>query len=202
MILPLNDQPSLRRSGPATPENTIVLMKPILMSSPRRKRLEAAHWAKPALLALVMSLPSSASASIFKGETLDKVADVLTWIVLVVAPIVAIGVFLLIHILPEKIAEKKQHPQAKAIQCLCLLSLFFGGILWPLAWLWAYSKPVLYKLAYGTEKVAHGHEDVPPAPAPGHAEEEELQELKNRIAELEIKLHNNNHNHTVKGGKA
>ena len=201
MILPLNDQPFLRRSGPATPENTIVLMKPIFMSSHRRKRFKPAPWATRALLALTLLLPSSASASIFKGETLDKVANVLTWIVLVVAPIVAIGVFLLIHILPEKIAEKKQHPQAKAIQCLCLLSLFFGGILWPLAWLWAYSRPVLYRMAYGTDKVAHGHEEVPSAPAPTNAEEEELQELKNRIAELEVKLHNNNHNHTVKGGK-
>jgi hypothetical protein len=38
---------------------------------------------------------------------------------------------------------------------LCLLSLVFGGMLWPLAWLWAYTKPVLHKMAYGTDK----HED-------------------------------------------
>jgi hypothetical protein len=171
-------------------------MKPLTLSSPGRKRLDAARWTKRALLALTLLPPSSAHASIFEGEALDKVADVLTWVVLVIAPIVGIGVFLLIHILPEKIAEKKQHPQAKAIQCLCLLSLVFGGILWPLAWLWAYTKPVLHRMAYGTDKVAHGHEEVPPAPA--NAEEEELQELKNRIAELEIKLHNN---HSGNGGK-
>ena len=35
---------------------------------------------------------------------------------------------------------------------MCLLSLAFGGLLWPLAWLWAYTKPVGYKLAYGTDK--------------------------------------------------
>ena len=35
---------------------------------------------------------------------------------------------------------------------LCLLSLVFGGMLWPFAWLWAYSKPVLHKLAYGRDK--------------------------------------------------
>jgi len=35
---------------------------------------------------------------------------------------------------------------------LCLLSLVFGGMLWPLAWLWAYTKPVIHKLAYGTDK--------------------------------------------------
>jgi hypothetical protein len=35
---------------------------------------------------------------------------------------------------------------------LCLLSLVFGGLLWPIAWLWAYTKPVAYKAAYGTDK--------------------------------------------------
>ena len=35
---------------------------------------------------------------------------------------------------------------------LCLLSLVFGGLLWPIAWLWAFTKPVSYKAAYGTDK--------------------------------------------------
>jgi len=110
------------------------------------------------LLAVGLIYPQSGFASMFKGEALDTMADVLTWVVLIVAPIIGIVVFLLVHILPEKIAEKKQHPQAKAIQCLCLLSLFFGGLLWPLAWLWAYTKPVMYKLAYGTDvDDSHGH---------------------------------------------
>lgn len=123
----------------------------------------------------------------FKGEALDKIADILTWVVLIVAPVVGITVFWLVHILPEKIAEQRQHPQAKAIQCLCLLSLVFGGLLWPLAWLWAYSKPVLYRLAYGTDKVAHDHEaGGPPDRAP--TESEEVQQLRKRVAELELKL--------------
>ena len=125
--------------------------------------------------------PARAHASIFHGETLDKAADVLTWIVLVIAPLVGITVFLLIHILPEKIAEKKQHPQAKAIQCLCLLSLVFGGLLWPLAWLWAYTKPVLYKQAYGTDKVApHGDEDKK---EPEKGDAEELRKLESKKAD-------------------
>src|SRR5262245_2445971 len=129
--------------------------------------------------------PARAHASIFKGEALDTAADVLTWVVLVIAPLVGITVFLLVHILPEKIAEKKQHPQAGAIQCLCLLSLVFGGLLWPLAWLWAYTKPVLYKQAYGVDKVAHGHEDEPKSSEKGEAEE--LKQLRKRVAELESK---------------
>ncbi len=106
----------------------------------------------PATIAAVALFTTApAHASIFKGDTLDAVADVLSWIVLFLAPIVAIGVFLMVHILPEKIAEKRKHPQLSAIKTLCILSLFFGGMLWPIAWLWAYSKPVLHKLAYGTD---------------------------------------------------
>jgi len=108
-----------------------------------------------AALGVLFALSDSARASMFQGETLDMVADVIAWVVLIVVPVVGIAVFWLVHILPEKIAEKRHHPQAQAIQVLCLLSLAFGGLLWPLAWLWAYSKPVLYKMAYGTD-VAEG----------------------------------------------
>ena len=134
----------------------------------------------------LLAFPTRTHASFLHGETLDTAADVLTWIVLVVAPLVGIAVFLLIHILPEKIAEKKQHPQAKAIQCLCLLSLVFGGLLWPLAWLWAYSKPVLYKMAYGSDKVAHDHEETV-EPTLNTDEDAELKQLRKRVAELETR---------------
>jgi len=130
---------------------------------------------------------SSAHASMFKGEALDKAADVITWVVLIVAPIIAIAVFWIVHILPEKIAEKRKHPQAKAIQALCLLSLVFGGLLWPIAWLWAYSKPVLYKLAYGTDTVEpeHGGSAQPVAST---TEADELKRLRAQVAELETRL--------------
>lgn len=143
------------------------------------------RWPGAGLLALALC-PFTARASIFQGETLDTVADVLTWVVLVVAPVVGIAVFWIVHILPEKIAEKKQHPQTKAIQCLCLLSLVFGGLLWPLAWLWTYTKPVLSKMAYGTDKIPHGHEDSGQVSEPDAAAE--LKRLRQRVTELESKL--------------
>jgi CBS domain containing-hemolysin-like protein len=141
-------------------------------------------------LVLAVSVAHSAHASLFKGDTLDAVANGIAWVVLVVVPVVVIVVFWLVHILPEKIAEKKNHPQAKAIQVLCLLSLFFGGLLWPLAWLWAYSKPVLYKMAYGTDRVVHG-EEIRALPSNEQTEADELREIRRlrlRIAELENKL--------------
>ena len=86
------------------------------------------------------------------GEFADKAAHVLALFIIIVVPIGGIALFWLVHVLPEKIAEKRHHPQKDAIQVLCLLSLVFGGLLWPLAWLWAYSKPVLHKMAYGRDK--------------------------------------------------
>jgi CBS domain containing-hemolysin-like protein len=128
------------------------------MISPRSRRL----FAGLLLLLGTLLLPQSAHASLFHGETLDSIANGLSWVILFLVPIVGIGAFWMVHILPEKIAEKKKHPQAKAIQCLCLLSLVFGGLLWPLAWLWAYSKPVFHKMAYGTDvDDSHGHGEEP-----------------------------------------
>ncbi len=129
-------------------------------------------------------VPDSAHASFLHGEALDTAADVMSWVVLIVVPIVVIVLFWLIHILPEKIAERKKHPQAKAIQVLCILSLFFGGLLWPLAWLWAYTKPVLHKLAYGTdvdESIGHGNNKTESA-------DDEVNKLREQIAKLEEQL--------------
>jgi hypothetical protein len=141
--------------------------------------------------ALAGSLAStSARASMFSGDALDTAANVLAWIVLIIVPIVGIVAFWLVHILPEKVAEAKRHPQAKAIQVLCLLSLVFGGLLWPLAWLWAYSKPVMYKLAYGTDvsDEGHGHAAVPePTAAASGATHDEIARLRERLAFLESK---------------
>jgi CBS domain containing-hemolysin-like protein len=92
-------------------------------------------------------------------EAVDIVADYLAIFVLCFVPALLIYLFWMVHILPEKIAERRGHPQADAIKTLCLLSLVFGGLLWPIAWLWAYSKPVLYKMAYGVDRVEHGPGD-------------------------------------------
>jgi CBS domain containing-hemolysin-like protein len=131
-------------------------------------------------------LPQSAHASLFHGETLDSIANGISWVVLVIAPIIGIAVFWLVHILPEKIAHKKKHPQTRAIQCLCLLSLVFGGLLWPIAWLWAYSKPVLHKLAYGTDvDESLAHDDHGKAAV---EETSEVERLRSRVAQLEKQI--------------
>jgi len=153
---------------------------------------------------LFASIPSSAWA--MTGPFVDTLADILAIVVLLLVPIGGIYLFWMVHILPEKIAEKRHHPQKEAIKTLCLLSLVFGGMLWPFAWIWAYTKPVLHKVAYGTDKhedyylEGEGEAEAPP----GDAREatarlrraigrlaakgvpaEELESLKRELAEIE-----------------
>jgi hypothetical protein len=122
------------------------------------------------------------------GAFADKAASFLAVFIIIVMPIGGIVLFWLVHVLPEKIAEKRHHPQKDAIHVLCLLSLVFGGLLWPLAWLWAYSKPVLHQLAYGRDK----HEDFyaeseagSGGEAAGDSVQEELGQLRHDLEELE-----------------
>jgi CBS domain containing-hemolysin-like protein len=149
----------------------------------RRPVLRVCLWL---ILLAALLHPASAHASLFHGETLDSIANGISWVVIVIAPIIGITVFWLVHILPEKIAHKKMHPQTKAIQCLCLLSLAFGGLLWPLAWLWAYSKPVMHKLAYGTDvDESLAHDDHGEAAV---EETNEVERLRARVAQLEKQI--------------
>jgi uncharacterized protein DUF3302 len=131
------------------------------------------------VLALVASAP--ARASLLSGEALDTAADVLAIIVLIIVPVVGIVVFWLVHVLPERIAEKRHHPQTAAIQTLCLLSLVFGGLLWPIAWLWAYTKPVLHKTAYGTDVHVDWHETMGEKARAGELLEEQLAHLREEL---------------------
>ena len=147
-------------------------MRPLPRPSRRAAALAGA-------LSALAALP--ANASIFAGEMLDKVADVMAIVVLIIVPIVVIVVFWLVHVLPERFAEKRHHPQAQAIQVLCLLSLVFGGLLWPLAWLWAFTRPVLHKAAYGTDMGEEWHETMGEKARAGSLLQEELDHLRHEL---------------------
>jgi len=136
---------------------------------------------RAAVFACLLALGLPAHASMFHGETLDAVADVLAWVILVLVPIAGIVLFWLVHILPEQIAEKRHHPQQEAIKTLCLLSLVFGGLLWPIAWLWAYTRPVAYRMAYGTEKHESYFEEMAEKARAGATTAEEIRHLREEL---------------------
>ena len=136
----------------------------------------AAHAALAAL-----AVPVSVHASFLPPEQMDKEAMYLAWFVIIAVPIGGIVLFWLVHILPEKIAHKRHHPQRDAIQVLCLLSLVFGGLLWPIAWLWAYTKPAGYKIAYGTEKHEDYYHEMGEKAQAGELLEQELAHLREEL---------------------
>ena len=104
-------------------------------------------------------MPLLAQASFMPAHLIDGFANIISWIVLIVLPIGFIALFWFVHIWPDTVAKRRQHPQRDAIHALCVLSLFFGGLLWPFAYLWAYTRPTMYKLAYGTDRYSPVEED-------------------------------------------
>lgn len=98
----------------------------------------------------------------------DNIADVASWVILLVLPLAGIYLFWKVHIYPEKVAEKKNHPQLNAIKSMCLLSLVFGGLLWPVALIWA-------NYDYGNQNQPPNNPDTPKE----QEEEEELNTIEN-----------------------
>jgi CBS domain containing-hemolysin-like protein len=135
-----------------------------------------------AVVVAALAAPSHAHASFLSPEAEDALANFIALAVLFLVPVVLIVLFWLVHILPEKIAHQRHHPQFEAIRTLCLLSLVFGGLLWPLAWIWAYSKPVMYKIAYGTDRASHDEPDTPAS-----AGDDTARGLHERLARLEAR---------------
>ena len=130
---------------------------------------------------------SAAHASFLPPEMMNSAAMGLAWFVIAAVPIGGIVLFWMVHVLPEKIAHKRHHPQRDAIQVLCLLSLVFGGLLWPIAWLWAYTKPTGYRLAYGTEKHEDYYHGMANKAHAGELLEHELAHLREEIDAIAAK---------------
>jgi len=140
-----------------------------------------------ALWLLLALVAAPARASFLSGEALDKAADVLAIFVIIIVPIVGVVVFWLVHILPEKFAHQRHHPQRDAIQVLCLLSLVFGGLLWPLAWLWAFTKPVMHRAAYGTDKHDDYYDEMAGKHQAGELTDEQRRHLLEDLASIQAK---------------
>lgn len=151
----------------------------MIPSSRRIKRL--------ALAAVAVGFAPCAAASLLSGDALDTAADWLAIVILIIVPIGAITLFWLVHILPEKVAEKRHHPQLAAITTLCLLSLVFGGLLWPIAWLWAYTRPVGYKLAYGTEKNEDYFDEMSGRAKSGELLTHDIEHLRDELDAMAVK---------------
>ena len=68
--------------------------------------------------------------------------DIFAWVVLLVIIASVVVVFVVLGMLPGKIARQRQHPQTQAIQVASWLALIFGFAAWPFVLVWAYLRPV------------------------------------------------------------
>ena len=84
-----------------------------------------------------------------------------------------------IHDIPYIIAKKRDHPHQDAIHAAGWVSLFTLHALWPFLWIWA--------MAYRPERGWGFHHPTAPGLEPA-ASASELDDLRQRIAELEAKL--------------
>ena len=67
--------------------------------------------------------------------------DIFALIILVVLALAGIAVWVLLAMAPGKIARSRNHPQADAINVCGWWGALTLGILTPLAFIWAYTKP-------------------------------------------------------------
>jgi CBS domain containing-hemolysin-like protein len=151
-----------------------------------RKERRVRSWRFVAALSVAFA-PSLARASFLSGDALDAFANGLSWFILCVVPLAAIGLFFYVHVLPELIAERNHHPHKHSIKVLCILSLFFGGMLWPFAWLWAYTKPIGYRAIYGTEKHEDYYHEMGEKVRAGTLTAEELAQLRHELEAMAAK---------------
>ena len=85
----------------------------------------------------------------------------------VIGVIIALVVFLVVKIapIPGNIARKRGHPQADAIMVLGWLGIVTLGLAWPIALVWAYTRP-----------------------SPQVSQQDDSQALTERVAALEAEL--------------
>jgi hypothetical protein len=68
--------------------------------------------------------------------------DIFALFVLCVLLAAVVAIWALLGMLPGRIARQRDHPQADAIAVAGWWGVITLGILLPLAWIWAYTKPV------------------------------------------------------------
>ena len=66
--------------------------------------------------------------------------DIFAWVVLITLIATAVSVFIVLAMLPGKIAKGRGHPQQPAINVAGWTGALVGGVFWPIALIWAFTK--------------------------------------------------------------
>ena len=72
----------------------------------------------------------------------------------VFAVLIFVGVLIIVNLgkLPGQLAHKWDHPQAGAINAMSWIGIATGGLLWPVAFIWAFTTPFGAKSAVAGER--------------------------------------------------
>ena len=91
--------------------------------------------------------------------------DAFAFIVIAVILLVAVVIVVSLGKLPGQLARKSGHPQAAAVNVAGWVGVATGGLIWPLALIWAFMVPS--RSASSTIKESHAGEVVTPSAPPG-----------------------------------
>jgi Protein of unknown function (DUF3302) len=69
------------------------------------------------------------------------VLDAFAFVVFAVLIFVAVIIVVSLGKLPGQLARKWDHPQAAAINAMSWIGIATGGLLWPIAFIWAFTSP-------------------------------------------------------------
>jgi uncharacterized BrkB/YihY/UPF0761 family membrane protein len=64
--------------------------------------------------------------------------DIFAWIVLIVLIATLVAIFVVLGMMPGRIAQRRGHPWAEAVTVGSWATLIFGFVFWPLVLIWAY----------------------------------------------------------------
>jgi hypothetical protein len=80
------------------------------------------------------------------------VLDVFAFVVFAV--LIFVGVIIVVNLgkLPGQLARKWNHPQASAINATSWIGVATGGLLWPVAFIWAFTDPFGAKSAVNEDQ--------------------------------------------------
>jgi Protein of unknown function (DUF3302) len=85
-----------------------------------------------------------------ESDEMDSSFGVLDAFAFVVfAVLIFVGVIIIVSLgkLPGQLAHKWGHPQAAAINAMSWIGIATGGLLWPIAFIWAFTTPFAAKSA-------------------------------------------------------
>jgi len=94
-----------------------------------------------------------------KGDEMDSSFSALDAFAFVVfAVLIFVGVVIVVSLgkLPGQLARKWGHPQAAAINAISWIGIATGGLLWPVAFVWAFTTP------FGAKSQSSGFEETRP----------------------------------------